>query len=216
MQLRRTRNCFTALAVAALTAGSAAATSTYLTQPLWVAALTNGANAEATAFSLNNLSNSTLTVPGYGIFTGSGTVTTMTLNNHAFADLQDTTEAITAPAGGTNALLLWLGANQVGSGQFSAQTLTITLTDSSSNTQSFTLVTGASAPAFWGFTSGATINTITISGPSGYNVDLMDLYAGTFPADQTSSVPEVTTLLMIGTGLVVIGARRKFMPLTAA
>jgi hypothetical protein len=195
------------------------AATQYATQALWVAALTGGANTEASVFGTQTLSSTTLNVPGYGIFTGSGTATTMAVtigSNHLTLDsLQDTTETITAPTGGTHALLLWLGANQVGNG-LSAQPLSITLTDASNNTQTFSLTTGATAPAYWGFTSGATINTITITGPSGYDVDLMDFYAGTYPADQTSSVPEVATLLMIGTGLVVIGARRKFMPLTTA
>jgi hypothetical protein len=224
MQLKRTRNCFTALAVAALTAGSATATTlTYTTLATWVAGLpAPHTNVEAQQFQYTpsqTLTSTTLFANGYGTFVGSGSVQTLysaSSGNPLGLGLRDTTETIAAPAGGTNALFLWLGANQVGSPLTSSQALTITLTDSSSNTQTFNLTTGSNSPAFWGFTSGATINTITITGPSGYNVDLMDFYAGTFPADQTSSTPEVTTLLMIGTGLVVIGARRKFLPLISA
>jgi hypothetical protein len=214
MQLRRIRNCFTALAVAALTAGSAMATQAYITKAAWVTALTNaGGSAGGSAFS-GTVSN-TLFSGSYGPFIATGTQN----NQLTFGPLQDTTGTmtITAPSGGTHAVFLYLASDH-NTNSYVAEPLTITLTDTTSGTQTFSLTTGTAPLAGpWGFTSGAFINTITISAPSGYNVDLVDFYAGsgTFPAD-TTSVPEVTTLLMIGTGLVVIGARRKFMPLTTA
>jgi len=212
MSLKNTRNYLTMLAVAALSAGSALAGSvtTYTTFNSWQGALT-GAPVEAVDFSSGPVSNNQVTGV-FGIFFVTGTASNAIPN--ALEDLSGTM-TVTAPAGGTSALMLYLGANQANTASYAPnQNLTITLTDSGLNQQTFTLTTGSTSLP-WGFTSGVAINTVTITAPGGYDVDLLDFYAGKYtaaapPADPT---PESSTLLMIGGGLVFLGTKRKFAPL---
>jgi len=224
MLSKRTRIYFAALAVAALSAGSATAATEYTTQATWVGALT-GADTQALQFQYvpdQSLINPTLSVGSFGNFVGDATATAVT-NMGYFSvfsrtgdALQDTTLTITAPSGGTNASLLWLGANQSGGTSVTAAPLTITLTDTNGTATTFNLTTGATSPDFFGFTSGTAINTITIAAPTGYDVDLMDFYAGTFPNNPggsggTTPTAECATLLLMGGGLLVLGVRLKFV-----
>jgi hypothetical protein len=220
MPLRKTRTYFAALAVAALSAGSAAAATEYTTQASWVSALTSSANTEALQFANQDLANPTLFVSGYGTFIGDNSASATTMGYYYGSSprtldaLQDTTLTITAPTGGTNAALLWLGANQTGGTSVTSEPLTITLTDTNGVTSTFNLTTGATSPSYFGFTSGTAINTIVIAAPTGYDVDLMDFYAGAYPASTgtngSTATPECATLLLVGGGLIVLGARRKF------
>ncbi len=222
MPLNNIRTYLAVLALAALSAGSASAATAYTSLSSWAAALTGGAYAEADQFLSQDLGNPVLNFDTYGQFlawgsavgTNNATFTTLTVNGVTLDSAQNPTLNIASPAGGNNASLLWLGANALGSGQFSSEPLTIQLTDVNGATTSFILTTGASAPAFWGFTSGTAINTITISAPSGYDADLMDFYAGTDTSG--SSTTECATLLMVGSGLVILGARRKYFRPQAA
>jgi hypothetical protein len=218
MPLKRTRIYFAGFAVAALTAGSASATTQFTTQAAWAAALTVGQPVvEASAFTGAGISN-TLVAGIYGSFFATGT-TVATSGNQIAQVVQNKTGTmtITAPSGGSNALSLWLGANVDNTGTYAAsQALSITLTDSSNNTQTFTLTTG-SPSVEWGFTSGTSINTITISAPSGYDVDLADFFAGSFPATPTPApAAECATALLLGAGLIFLGCRRKFASMRAA
>jgi hypothetical protein len=228
MLFSRTPIYCAALAAAALSAGSAMATViTYTPAAVaggsWAAALTGPpAYAEADPFYSQDLANPTLNVDGYGQFIGWGsavgindaTVTTMQYNGRAFDSLQNPTLNIAAPTGGTNASLLWLATNALGSGQFSSQQITVTLTDINGNQSTFNYLTSSTGPGLFGFTSDAAINTITVSALTGYDVDLMDFYAGTY-ADPVSPASECATLILAGGGLIVLGARRKFMRPTA-
>jgi hypothetical protein len=222
MLSRRTRTYFAALAAAALSAGSAAAavvtfTPTAVAGGTWADALTTPtAYGEASGFANNDLLNPQLAVAIYGNFTAWGSAvgtnnadfTTLIVNGHSLSTAQNPTLNISAPTGGTNASLLWLGTNAVASGQFSAEPLTITLTDVNGVTTTYNLTTGATSPAFWGFTSDTAINTITIAAPAGYDADLMDFYAGAYtdPAPQTA---ECATLFLVGGGLIFLGVRWK-------
>jgi hypothetical protein len=222
MLSRRTRTYFAAFAVAALSAGTAAAavvtyTPTGVAGSTWADALVTPTDyAEADPFINDDINNPVLNVVGYGQFmawgsavgTNNATFTTMTVNGLNLATAQNPTLNISAPSGGTNASLLWLGANALGSGQLSSEALTITLTDVNGVTTTYSLTTGASSPNFWGFTSGTAINTITIVAPSGYDADLMDFYAGA--ADPAPQTAECATLFLVGGGLVFLGLRRKF------
>jgi hypothetical protein len=220
MLLRRRRTYLAALAVAALSAGSATAATEYTTQATWVSALTSGANTEALQFASQDLINPALNVGSYGNFYGDVSALATTMGYSFFSSprtvdaLQDTTLTITAPSGGTNASLLWLGANLVSGTSVTSEPLTITLTDITGATSTFNLTTGASAPSFFGFTSGTAINTIAIAAPTGYDVDLMDFYAGAFPNSpppaQTPTA-ECATLLLVAGGLIVIGIHRRFV-----
>jgi hypothetical protein len=212
---KRTRNYLTMFAVAALSAGSALAATQYTTMASWSTALATGP-VEALPFAQQLLINPALFVNGYGTFVGNATAlaTTMNYGTHTTDSLQDTTLTVTAPTGGTNAALLWLGANQTGASSVSQQPLTITLTDVNNSAQNFIVTTGSSAPSFWGFTAGTAINTITITAPAGYQVDLMDFYAGTFTGTDVpdTPTPEGSTILLLGGGLIFLGTRRKFRP----
>lgn len=218
MLSRRTRTYFAGLAVAALSAGSAAAATEYTTQASWVSALTSGANTEALAFANQDLANPTLFVNGYGTFVGDSTAVATTMGYYYLSSprtvdaLQDTTLTVTAPSGGTNASLLWLGANQTSTSSVTSEPLAITLTDVNGNTTTYNLTTGASAPSYFGFTSGTAINTITIAAPTGYDVDLMDFYGGAYPNSPPAPAAECATLLLVAGGLIVLGAKRRFMP----
>jgi hypothetical protein len=212
MHSRIKSSTFVALAVAALSATNAMGATEFTNHSSWALALTGGAYNEASEFSSQNLANTTLNVPGYGAFSLTGSVTSLNVNNVPLKSVQDTAQTIT-PASGSRALMLWLGANQTGSGQFSSQPLSITLTDANGGTQTFSLITGATRPSFWGFTSGTDINTITISAPVGYNVDVMDFYAGTYPADSVpppTPTAEGATIVLVASGLVFLGLRHKF------
>jgi hypothetical protein len=217
MLSRRTRTYFAALAAAALSAGSAAAavvtfTPTAVAGSTWADALTTPtAYGEAGGFANNDLSNPVLAVPIYGNFvawgsavnTNDATFAGLIVNGNSLSAEQNPTLNISAPSGGTNASLLWLGTNAVGSGQFSAEALTITLTDVNGVTTTYSLTTGATGPNYWGFTSDTAINTITIAAPAGYDADLMDFDAGTTPT------AECGTLLLLGGGLLFLGVRWK-------
>jgi hypothetical protein len=222
MHLRRTRAYFAAFAITALSAGSANAATEYTTQASWISALTGGAYTEALPFANQDLANPTLFVNGYGTFTGDSTAVAITmgytyLSSTRYLDaLQDTTVTITAPSGGTNASLLWLGANQTGVTTVTSEPLTITLTDINGNATTFNLTTGANTPSYFGFTSGTAINTITIAAPTGYDMDLMDFDAGAYPnsvggSGSGSPTAECATILLIAGGLIVVGAQRKFI-----
>lgn len=226
MLLRRTPAYFAAFAITALSAGSATAATEFTTQASWVAALTSGANTEALQFAYSpnqSLINPTLSVGSYGNFSGDATAVATTTMGYYYLStprngdaLQDTTLTITAPTGGTNASLLWLGANQTGTSSVTSEPLTITLTDINGSTTVFNLTTGANAPSYFGFTSGTAINTITIAAPAGYDADLMDFYAGTYPnsiGGSGSGTPtaECATLLLVAGGLIVVGIQRKFL-----
>jgi hypothetical protein len=212
---KRTRNYLTMLAVAALSAGSAVAATQYTTFASWSAALAGGP-VEALPFAQQSLINPTLFVNGFGTFLGDGTAlaTTITYPGHTTDSLQEANLTVTAPAGGTKAAMLWLGANQTGVNSVTQQPLTITLTDVNNTALNFTLTTGASAPSFWGFTAGTAINTITIAAPAGYQVDLMDFYAGTFTGTDVADTPtpEGSTMFLLGGGLILLGTKRKFRP----
>jgi hypothetical protein len=222
MLSKRTRTYFFGLAVAALSAASATAATEFTTQASWVAALTNGANAEALQFANQDLVNPTLFANGYGTFLGDGTASATTMGYYYLSTLrtvdalQDTTLTVTAPTGGTNASLLWLGANSIGGTSVTSEPLTITLTDTNGVATTFNLTTGATSPSYFGFTSGTNINTITISTLAGYDVDLMDFYAGTYPATTTTPTAECATLLLAAGGLILAGLGRKFMRPVAA
>jgi hypothetical protein len=228
MHSKRSWNFLAALAVAALSAGSASASiQTYTSNTTWGAALTGGSQ-EADQFYYQNLGNPVLNVQGYGQFiawgsaigTNNATFTTLSVGSILLDAAQNPTITIAAPTGGTNATLLWLGANVLGSGAFSSQTLTVTLTDVNNVATTFTYTTGSTSPGFFGFTSGTAISTIAISAPTGYDADLMDFYAGTYVGSSgtttTTATPECGTLLLLGSGLIFFGARRKFaQPATA-
>jgi hypothetical protein len=220
MPLNRTRTYFAALAIAALSATSATADviTTYTNPSTWESFLTLQSHAEATAFSSGPISNS-LVAASFGTFFATGLAggsNGSTIN----AAIQNTsgTMTITSPAGGSNAEFLYLGANAAGSGTYSPATaLTVTLTDSFGNAQTFALTTGSPYLA-WGFTSDTAINTITVSAPAGDDVDLADFYAGAFPNSNSGgsgasagAAPECATLLLLGGGLIVVGLRRKFI-----
>jgi hypothetical protein len=222
MPLNKTRSFLIALAFAALSAGSAMASITPYTAlggaGGWASALTGGADAEALGFANNNLSLYGLTfATGYGAYNwGAATLIPDPSGNPNGKYAQGAPLTLTAPTGGTNALFMTLGAD-ASVDSFSSQPLTITLTDVNGNATVIPLTTSSSL-SNWGFTSGTAINTITISAPSGYNVDLADFYAGTFPntggtgqTGGTSSAPECATLLMVGGGLIVLGSRRKYL-----
>ncbi len=225
MPLNKTRNYFAALAFAALSAGSAMASITTFTAfsgtGSWTSVLIGGADAEALGFLNNNLSTyGALTfsaVSGYGSYNwGTATLINPGVGNANTRYVQGGPLTITAPTGGTNALFLTLAADAAVN-SLSSQPLTITLTDVNGNATVLNLTTSSSLTN-WGFTSGTAINTITISAPTGYNVDLADFYAGTFPntgdsgtGGDTSSAPECATLLMVGGGLVLLGSRRKYL-----
>jgi hypothetical protein len=221
MLLHKTRSYFALLAFAALTAGSGMASTVYTTFGSWASALTSTPTyAEALNYADNQVINQTLYVNNaYGSFVADATAaaTTMNVSGTTFQDLQGEPLTIAAPTGGTNAVLMSLGANSVGNG-LSSQTLTITLTDVNNNTQTYNVTTSSSAVANWAFTSSTAINTITISAPTGYDADLLDFWTGTYPntggtgqTGGTSSAPECATLLMVGGGLVFLGARRKYL-----
>jgi hypothetical protein len=221
MLSRRTRTYFAAFAAAALSASSAAAavvtyTPTAVAGGTWADALTTPSSyVEASGFEDNDLINPVLNVVSYGQFiawgsavgTNNATFTTLAVNSLSLVTAQNPTLNISAPSGGNNASLLWLGTNAVGSGQFSAEPLTITLTDVNGVTTTYSLTTGATSPAFWGFTSDTAINTITVVAPTGYDADLMDFYAGTY--DASTPTAECATLFLVGGGLVFLGVRRK-------
>ena len=222
MLSKRTRTYFATLAAAALSAVSATAATEYTTQASWVAALTSGANTEALQFANQDLVNPTLFVNGYGTFFGDGTASATTMGyyygstSRTLDALQDTTLTITAPSGGTNASLLWLGVNSIGGTSVTSEPLTITLTDTNGSITTFNLTTGATSPSYFGFTSGTAINTITIATLTGYDVDLMDFNAGAYPETATTPTAECATLLLAAGGLIIVGVRRKLMRPVAA
>jgi hypothetical protein len=229
MLSRKTSTYFVALAVAALSAGSATAavvtyTPTAVAGGTWADALTTPSSyAEASGFYNNDLINPVLAVGvdtsgndinfiawGSAVGINDATLATLPINGRPIVTVQNPSLNIAAPGAGTNASLLWLGATALGAGQFSAEALTITLTDVNGSTTTYNLTTGPTSPAFFGFTSDTAINTITIAAPDGYNADLMDFYAGSYTPPPTDPAPECATLLLVGGGLIFLGARRQF------
>ena len=204
----------TILTLAALAAGSGMAATVYTTSLSWNGALTSGTtSAEASQFNHQNLgSGASLTAGTYGTFaTANGTATTILNGSSQLVTLQSSDLVITPPTGGSDAVLLWLAANQTGSSSEVSDALTISLTDINGNTTTYTYTTSASSAGFWGFTSGAPIQTISIAGSSGYSADLMDFFAGAYPATTggsgTSTTSECATILFAGGGLILLGAR---------
>jgi hypothetical protein len=105
----------------------------------------------------------------------------------------------TTPAAGLTAFGLGLGM------QGTASPITVTLSDG----ETFTANPAANGAVFLGFSSATPITSFVLKTSNGSQVELTDFDAG--GTNQTASAPaaEVTTALMIGTGLLIFGARRR-------
>jgi hypothetical protein len=86
-----------------------------------------------------------------------------------------------------------------------ASPITITLSDG----ETFTANPAVNGDVFVGFSSGTAITSFTLTTSNGSVIELTDFDAGN--SNQPASAPagEVTTALMIGTGLLIFGARRR-------
>ena len=106
----------------------------------------------------------------------------------------------TTPAAGLTAFGLGLGL--LGN----AAPITVTLSDG----ESFTSSPSVNGAAFLGLSSATPITSFVLTTSSGSTVELTDFYAGNSnePAG-TAPAAEVTTALMIGSGLLIFGARRR-------
>jgi len=107
----------------------------------------------------------------------------------------------TTPAAGLTAFGIGLG--EIGT----ASPITVTLSDG----ETFTASPGVNGAIFLGLSSQTVITSFTLTTSSGAAVELTDFFAGVSnePASAPAPAAEVTTALMIGTGLFVFGARRR-------
>ena len=106
----------------------------------------------------------------------------------------------TTPAAGLTGFLLGIGISG------NAAPVTVTLSDG----ETFTANPAVNGSVLLGLSSATDITSFTLTTASGSAVDLTDFYAADSnePAD-TAPTAEVATALMIGTGLLLIAARRK-------
>jgi hypothetical protein len=108
----------------------------------------------------------------------------------------------TTPSSGVTAFLLGIGITG------NAAPVTITLSDG----ESFTVDPAVNGNTIVGFSSATAITSFTLATSAGTAVELTDFFAANSnePAN-TPSAPaaEVTTALMIGSGLLLFGARRR-------
>ncbi len=108
----------------------------------------------------------------------------------------------TAPSAGLTAFGLGVGISGT------AAPVQVTLSDG----EAFTLNPALGGTVFLGLSSATPINSFVLSTASGATVDLTDFFAATSgePGGQAPApAAEVATALMIGTGLLFIGAKRK-------
>jgi hypothetical protein len=130
-----------------------------------------------------------------------------TANGHSFADLAGPGDGIgsmnftTQPAGLT---AIGIGLGITGN----AAPITITLSDG----ETFTANPAVNGLAFVGLSSSTPITSFVLTTSSGSSVQITDFFAAISnePAsDPDAPAAEVTTALMIGTGLLAFGARRR-------
>jgi len=105
------------------------------------------------------------------------------------------------PAAGLTAFGLGLG--ELGT----ASAITVTLSDG----ETFTVSPSVNGTVYLGLSSQTAITSFTLKSSSGTNIELTDFFAGVSnePASAQAPAAEVTTALMIGTGLFIFGARRR-------
>ncbi len=207
-----------AISVLALTPQLGATTVTSTTFAAWTG--TTSADSEWT-FTFPN-GGSYDTAAGYSLNTSSSTYGTTnvkgpngsgyTLNEGTYVSggrnyqsLQSASNGIgtmvfTAAAGGLTAADLGLGISG------NSAPVTITLSDG----ETFIASPTVGGILVWGFSSSTDITSFTLSTTSGTSIDLADFYAGTSTetAAETPTV-ELATAIMVGSGLVLLGARRK-------
>ena len=130
-----------------------------------------------------------------------------TYNGHSFSSnsLEAAGDGIGAivftPSAGVTAATFFLG--------ITGNTAPVTVTLSDGEHYTTTLSPGTST--FVGFSSSTPISSVSLTTVSGSQVQLSDFYFGTSNDTSTPTAPaaEVTTALMIGSGLLLFGARRK-------
>jgi hypothetical protein len=112
---------------------------------------------------------------------------------------------ISTPAGGENAILIYLTTN-------GSTAITATLSDG----ERFTFNTTSSVMGVFGFSSSSLMTGLTLSTTPGSQVLIADLQYGTssLPQDQPGSpTPEGATMALVGGGLLTFfGSRRKRAP----
>jgi hypothetical protein len=105
----------------------------------------------------------------------------------------------TTPAAGLTGFLLGLGVTG------NAAPVTITLSDG----ETFTANPALNGSFLLGLSSATDITSFTLTTSSGSAVNLTDFYAADSSETGTAPAAEVTTALMIGSGLLFFGVRRK-------
>jgi len=126
--------------------------------------------------------------------------------SHNLETLQGASDGVgsmvfTTPVAGLTAFGLGLG--ELGT----ASPITVTLSDG----ETFTASPAVNGTVYLGLSSQTAITSFTLKSSSGAAIELTDFYAGISnePASAPAPAAEVTTALMIGTGLFVFGARRR-------
>lgn len=216
--MRHNQKIFSAVIFAAITFASLAGATEVQTSSYnsWLST----ANGLATEWDFSFPSSSFSTASGYnlnvGVFgplnvtgpDGSGYVLNKTSygssNYLALAGPGDGVGAMnfTTPSAGLTAFGLGLGISGT------AAPVQVTLSDG----EAFTLNPAVGGTVFLGLSSATPITSFVLSTTAGTTVDLTDFFAATSgePAAQAPApAAEVATALMIGTGLLFIGARRK-------
>jgi len=195
-----------------VTASYAAWTSTVTGTPAeWDFSFSGGSSySSAAGYTLNAGSYGPFTVtgpdgsgyslnenPGYFDSTTSQNVTTLEGASDGVGSM-----VFTAPSAGLTAFSLGLG--ELGA----ASPITVTLSDG----ETFSVSPGVNGNQFIGFSSATAITSFTLTTASGSNIELTDFDAGA--SSQPEPAAEVTTLSMIGSGLLFFFARgRKFSSL---
>jgi len=165
----------------------------------------NGSYSTASGYTLNVGSYGPLNVTGPD---GSGYVLNKN-SNYSTTSLEGASDGVgtmsfTTPSAGLTGFLLGVGESGT------AAPITLTLSDG----ETFTLNPPVGGNTFTGFSSTTPITSFVMSTTSGSLIELTDFFAGmtTQTAGGTmagSPTAEVATALMIGSGLLIIGARRK-------
>ncbi len=219
MQLKTRVVCAALLAAAAFAPRLNATEVVTTSYAAWTATLTGSATEWNFSFpnggSYNTAAGYTLSVGSYGpiVVTGpDGSGYTLSEDSSYFDSaisrnlqtLQGATDGVgsmvfTTPAAGLTAFGLGLG--MLGT----ASPITVTLSDG----ESFTANPAVNGAVFLGISSATPITSFVVKTSNGSQVELTDFFAGASNEPATAPTAEVTTALMIGTGLLVFGARRR-------
>lgn len=132
--------------------------------------------------------------------------TSYRVSGRSYQTLQGASDGVgsmvfTTPAAGLTAFGLGLG--EIGT----ASPITVTLSDG----ETFTASPAVNGTVYLGLSSQTAITSFTLQTSSGANIELTDFFAGVSNESASAPAPaaEVTTAIMIGTGLLLFGARRR-------